>query len=309
MKKIISVILPCFNEAKNISPLVAEIIKKIPSRYEYEIICIDDGSFDQTKNEIEKLSMHNKDIKGILFYSRFGHQQALRAGIDYSKGDAVIMMDADFQHPPKLIPEFIGKWEKGYDLVRAKKIQNKGVGIFRNIGNKIAYRLWSIVSNGVIIPGVSDFRLISREIANYVKQSHEENLFVRGIVNLVAKKPCNIFYKIGKRKYGKSSYSNGDLLELFINGFISFSTKPLRTAFVLGIILFAFTGLFLFVDLVQALIMGRKIIEGWLTTIYLTFLANSLILIYLGVLGEYMGVIFRETKKRPYYFIDKTINL
>lgn len=309
MKKTISVILPCFNEAKNIPLLIPEIIKNIPSKYGYEIVCVDDGSFDQTKNEIKRLSKVNKNIKGVLLYRRFGHQQALRAGIDYSKGDAVVMMDADFQHSPKLIPKFIGKWEQGCDLVGAKKIQNKNAGILRNIGNKIAYRLWSMVSNGIIVPGISDFRLISREIADYVKQNHEEDIFVRGLVNLAAKKPCDIPYNTGRRKYGESAYNNRDLIELFINGFVSFSTKPLRVAFILGITIFTITGLFLLVDLIQALMAGRKIIEGWLTTVYLTFLANSLILIYLGVLGEYIGVIFRETKKRPSYFIDKTINL
>lgn len=309
MTKKISVILPCLNEAKNIPLIVPAIIKNIPSGYNYEIICVDDGSVDQTRKEIEKLARENNKVKGVFFYRRFGHQQALRAGVEYASGNAIIMMDADFQHPPKMIPRFIDKWEKGFDLVRAKNKQNKNISFLRNLSNKITYRLWLMMSNGVIIPGVSDFRLISGEIANFVKLSHEGDIFVRGIVNLVAKKPCSLPYTPSKRKYGKSSYGNGDLLELFINGFISFSPKPLRIAFILGIIIFAVTGLFLFIDLIQALIAGRKIIEGWLTTVYLTFLVNSLILIYLGVLGEYVGVIFRETKKRPSYFIDQIINL
>lgn len=309
MRKLVSIVLPCLNEEKNLSILIPEIIKSIPHKYDYEIIIVDDGSHDNSRIVIQKIATDNKKIKAILLYKRSGHQKALQIGIKYTKGDAVIMMDSDFQHPPKLISKFIEKWEEGYDLINGKKLSNRNTPILRRTQDRLGYYLWSKVSGGVITPNVSDFRLISRKIAKYINTSQEDSIFIRGMVNLASKNPTNIVYKAVTRKHGKSSYSFSDLIELFINGFISFSPKPLRTAFIVGIIIFTITGLFLVTDLAYALIIKKKIIAGWLTSVYLTFLVNSMLLIYLGILGEYIGVIFREVKKRPNYIIDKTINI
>lgn len=309
MKKIISIVLPCLNEENNIPLLISQIIHHIPIKYAYEIIVVDDGSTDNSKLILQKLAQKNKNIKCIFLYKRSGHQKVLQIGISFSKGDAIIMMDSDFQHPPELIQKFIEKWEQGYDLVNGKKIDNRNISIFRRIQDKLGYYIWSKISSGVITPGVSDFRLISKEIAEFINSSKEDSIFIRGMVNLASKNTTYVTYKAEKRRYGKSSYSFSDLIELFINGFISFSPKPLRVAFVVGIITFTIAGLFLAIDLTYALIIKKKIIEGWLTLVYLTFLVNSMLLIYLGVLGEYVGVIFREVKKRPSYIIDKTINI
>lgn len=308
-KRKISVVLPCLNESKNLPLLLPEIIKNIPQVYDYEIICVDDGSTDNTAGEIIKLGAKDKKIKGIILYRRFGHQTALRVGIKKCSGDAVITMDADFQHPPGLLGAMLRRWEKGHDLVQAQKKEDKTASLSRKLERRIGYWVWDRITNGIIKPGISDFRLMSRAIADYVSLSEERELFLRGLVSLGARNPTIITYEVGKRRYGKSSYSTGVFIEMFINGFVSFSTKPLRIASVFGLILTFVTGAFLIYDTLSAILTGRKIIEGFVTIVLLVLILNGFIIFYLGILGEYLGVVFREVKKRPPFLISETINL
>jgi len=305
----ISVVLPCRNESENLPSLIPEIIRNIPSKFAYEIICIDDGSTDGTGEVIKILAKKNKNIKGIIFYKNFGHQQSLRAGIEKSSGDAIIMMDADFQHPPGKIREFIKLWEKGFDLVQARKVKDQTSSLIMKIQRLFGYRIWKFVTNDTISPGISDFRLVSKEIREHIISSHENELFLRGLVGLVANNSIIIDYVVGKRKYGKSSYTLKMFLDMFINGFISFSVTPLRFATVLGLIIFLGVGAFIIIDIVRALITGEKIVKGYITLSMLTLGVNSILMIYLGILGEYIGVIFKEVKKRPHFIIKDTINL
>ncbi len=301
--------MPCHNEAENLPLLIPEIINKIPRKYDYEIICADDGSSDETPSVIISLAKKNKKVKGVLLYRNFGHQAALRAGIKESHGDAVITMDADFQHPPQLLPKLIQRWEAGHDLVRTKKKVDPTSNLAMKVQRKIGYFLWQVMTDGMIIPGGSDFRLMSKSIAQYIKRSHEREILLRGNVMLASKNPVTVPYEVAKRKHGKSSYSFNMFLNMFVRGFISFSPKPLRIAFFLGLMLIALSVLFISYDIVVAILTGRKIIEGWTTVIFFVTLLNAFTILYLGILGEYIGVIFREVKKRPKFLIDKKINL
>lgn len=309
MKKLISVVLPCYNEEKNLVTLIPAIIASLPQEYRYEIICVDDGSSDNTRSTITQFAKDNKNIKAILMHRNFGHQAALRAGIKAAQGDAIITMDSDFQHPPKLIPKFISLWESGHDLVQGQKKSDKTASFFMKLQRKIGYSIWKTITDGVILPGVSDFRLMSKNIAKYINKNRESETFLRGVVMLSAKKPVLLPYNVGKRKHGRSSYTLKMFLNMFLNGFISFSTKPIRIASLLGIILFLISSFALLVDIATAVVAGKKIIEGWITAVSLSVLLNGIILIYLGLLGEYIGVIFKEVKRRPKYLVDKTINL
>lgn len=308
MKTKISIILPCHNEEKNIPLLIPEIIKMIPKKYSFEIILVNDGSSDNTYLEIIKLCKKNKNIKGISFDRNFGHQEALREGILKSAGNAVITMDSDFQHPPSLIPKLIKYWEKGYDLVQARKIDDKSSTFSMKIQRKIGYFVWNKISDGIIVPGISDFRLIDKHIARYINLSKENMIFLRGLVMLASKNPIIIPYKVGIRKFGKSSYSTKIFINMFINGFISFSTKPMRLTSLLGLLIFIFAAIFLFADIIRALVTGSYIVQGWTTVIILLLILNGFIIFYLGILGEYIGVIFKETKKRPSRLISSTSN-
>jgi len=307
MKKV-SIILPCLNEAGNLPLLVPEVIKNIPPKYNYEIICIDDGSTDSTPQVIKTLSKKDKHIKGIILHRRFGHEAAVWAGIEKASGDAIIYMDSDFQHPPVMIPKIIDLWEKGHDLIQLQKRDDQNAsGIFRFF-RQCGYWVWKFISDGVLIPGVSDFRLLDKKLKGYLISSQESEIFIRGIVGLAAKNPAILSYKVGKRRFGKSSYTMKMFINMFINGFISFSIKPIRLATIFGLLIAILTSLFLIFDIATALIAQRRMLEGWMTIIFLILILNGFIIFYLGILGEYIGIIFKEVKKRPKFIIDKTFN-
>lgn len=308
-RKKISVVVPCLNEDENIPKLIPEIVGNIPSAYEYEIICVDDGSSDETFGVVRKLASKDKKIKGISFYRRFGHQPALLAGIRAAKGEAIITMDADFQHPPELLPKIISLWEKGHDLVQLQKGGEKKELSWMRPGRSWGYSIWKFVTNGLLIPGVSDFRMMDKKLVRYILESEESEVFLRGLANLAAKNPITIPYEVGERRHGKSSYTLPMIIDVFLTGFISFSTIPLRIAAVLGFILGVLSTLFLVGDFIHAAITGRRMVAGWLTIVFLMLILNGFIIFYLGILGEYIGVIFKEVKKRPKYLIGKTINL
>ncbi|KKS77839.1 MAG: hypothetical protein UV74_C0002G0065 [Candidatus Woesebacteria bacterium GW2011_GWB1_43_14] len=309
MRKLLSVVLPCHNEAENIKLLVPEIIKNIPSGFNYEIICVDDGSKDKTRSEITNLCRRSKKIKGVFLYKRSGHQAALRAGLLCAKGVAIITMDADFQHPPTLIPKFVALWQKGFDVVNACKAEDKSVDFATRQGRKIGYFLWQKITGGLIRPAVSDFRLISSEVVTYLKSSHETKFFLRGMVSLAGKNITEISYRVNKRRFGNSSYSLSAFVNMFVEGFVSFSLKPLRLAFVVGSVVIIVTMIVFFFDLLLALRANRPIIEGYKTLAFLSIILNGFIIIYMSILGEYLGVIFSEVKKRPSYIVKETLNI
>lgn len=308
MKKV-SIVLPCLNEVKNIPLLIPAIIENVPRRFTYEIICVDDGSDDGTNLVIKKLAQKNNRIKGIIFYRRFGHQLALTAGIEKAKGDAIITMDADLQHPPEMIPQLISLWEKGYDLILPQKKADRTRNPFYKLSRQIVYWLWTKASGGTLIPGVSDFRLMDKKVAQFILSSQETEVFIRGLVNLIANKPIIIPYSVRKRRFGHSAYNLRALTGVFLTGFISFSTKPLRIAAVFGLLLALVTAIFLIFDTVRSIVTGQSIIPGWLTVVALILILNGFSIFYMGILGEYLGVIFKEVKKRPTHLIDQTINL
>ena len=308
MKKI-SVVIPTFNESENIALLTPAIIKNIPKKYNYEIIYVDDNSPDGTFETIKILGRKNKNIKGICMYRRFGLQPSFIAGIQQAQGDAIITMDADFQHPPELIPELISLWEKGHDLVRPKKQEDQSFNpVFRSV-RQMAYRVWENISDGTLISGVSDFSLMDRKVREFIISSGETEMFLRGLVSMAANNPILIPYKVGKRKYGKSSFNINKLFNIFILGFISYSPKPLRLASLFGFTLGILTTIFLLIDFTYAIGFGIKIIPGYATIVLLVLILNGFTIFYLGIIGEYIGVIFKEVKNRPHYIIRKSVNL
>lgn len=309
MKKV-SIIIPTFNESKNLPLLVPEIIKNIPKEYDYEIIFVDDNSRDGTFAVVKKIGQKNKKVKGICMYRRFGLQPSFIAGISKASGDALITMDADFQHPPEMIPTLIRYWEKGFDLVQPQKKEDKTFNPIKRQLRKVAYKVWENISEGTLIPGVSDFRLMDKKVAEFVISSGETEMFLRGMVNMGADNPLLIPYKVGKRKFGKSSFNMRQLINLFILGFISFSPKPLRLASIFGLFIALSASVYLIVDILAATINhGERILPGWETIVFLLLILNGFIIFYLGIIGEYIGIIFKEVKKRPLYIIGKEINL
>jgi dolichol-phosphate mannosyltransferase len=305
----ISIILPCYNEAENLPLLIPEISKNIPEKYDYEIICIDDGSSDNTGEIISNLCEADHHIKGIFFYRNFGLQQALRAGIAKASGDAVVTMDADFQHPPEVIPQFIKLWEEGHDVVQALKQQDKTSSKQFLASRSLAYKFWNYISDGILIPGSSDFRLIDKRVAEYIRDCPESKIFLRGVVQLAAKDPAVIPFIVQPRKNGRSAFGFRDLMNIFLNGIISFSIKPLRFAWIIGLSVTFIASIYIVADLMYALLIKSAVISGYKTLVLLMLILNGIQIFFMGIIGEYIGVIFKETKHRPIYRIEKLINL
>ncbi len=309
MKKKVSIVIPTFNEIKNVPLLTPEIIKYIPNKYDYEIIFVDDDSPDNTFLEVMKLGKKNKKIKGVKMYKRAGLQPSFMAGFKVATGAAVINMDADFQHPPKLIPKLIELWEKGHDLVEPIKAEDKHSSGVRLVLRNLGYKTWEHLTGGVLTQKVSEFRLMDREIVKYIANSHESEIYVRGVAKLAAKSPAYVPYRVGKRKYGKSNFNLSRMLGIFLTGIVSFSTKPLRIALIVGFVMLPISVSLIVTDSLCFYFFGLRIFGNVSLIAYLALLLLCFTIFYLGVLGEYLAVIFREIKKRPIYTIGQTVNI
>lgn len=310
-KKLISIVLPTYNEEKNI-PLVAErlqtVFDSLPE-YELEMIFVNDGSKDNSYAELEKIAANNEKIKVLSFSRNFGHQLSLTAGYDYANGDAVICMDSDLQHPPELIPELISKWEEGFDIVYTTRNSKKKVSLVRRLISDFFYYLINTISNTKINKNAADFRLISRTALNEFLKMRETNRFLRGMVGWVGFKTISINYDVQERIHGKSSYSTYRLIKFAIEAITSFSGAPLRFSFLFGLFIAIISFIYGAYLIIQYIFGGVEYISGWLSVLVSILFLGGMQLIFIGIVGEYIYKIYSETKQRPLYIIDKKINL
>ncbi|MDP9041641.1 MAG: glycosyltransferase family 2 protein [Bacteroidota bacterium] len=299
MKKI-SIILPVCNEQGNIiyaTNAIDQVIRKLP--YIYEIIYVDDGSTDGTLNVIKSLSEYNSLVKYISFSRNFGHQSALKAGLDISDSDCVISMDGDLQHPPELIPRLLQKWELGFDVVYTIRKDDSSVPYLKRRFSSFFYYLLNKISDTKLHPGAADFRLLNRNVVNVLKDMHEYNLFIRGIVKWIGFTQYAIEFTPGKRKNGESKYNMKKMLAFAINGITSFSDKPLYIAAYLGC---AFSLLsVLYVPYAVGSYLFGYTISGWTSLIVTLSFFGGLQLLILGIIGIYLGKLFMQSKNRPLY--------
>ena len=303
-KKTLSIIIPCYNEAENIIHTKNRIIEQINKlQMDYELVFIDDGSTDGTKEILNKLHNKNKKLKAISFSKNFGHQSAILAGLKYAKGDAVIMMDADLQHPPELIPKMINEWKKGHDIVNT--IRKKGKeNAFKRITSNGFYKTMNIISKTKMPVGAADFRLMDRKVVDAFKNIEETNLFVRGVINWMGFSSTYIKYTPNKRHAGKTKYSLKKMISLAFDGITSFSTAPLQMATLLGLIVSAFSFLY-FLYVIYIRLFTTQALTGWTSVIMSVLFLGGVQLISIGILGEYISKIFYEVKRRPRFIIDK----
>jgi dolichol-phosphate mannosyltransferase len=309
-EKLISIVLPTYNEELNI-PIISEEIKKVFSflpKYDYELIFVNDGSRDNSLFELEKAAKNNNKIKVISFSRNFGHQLALTAGYDYSKGDAVICMDSDLQHPPELIPELIKQWEDGYDIVYTIRYSKNKIPLFRRWISDFFYYLINTISDTKINQNAADFRLISRSALDEFLKMRETNRFLRGMVGWIGFKTTSVEYEVKKRIHGKSSYSTYRLLKFAIDAITSFSGAPLRFSFLFGLIT-AFLSFIYGSYLIGLYLFGENYVSGWLSVLVSILFLGGIQLVFIGIVGEYIYKIYSEIKGRPLYVIDKKINI
>lgn len=301
----VSIIIPVYDEEKNIRPLYDELRQYLTGNE--ELIFIDDGSRDNTFLEIKDLSSTDPAIKCISLSRNFGHQNALMAGLQNCKGDHIITMDGDLQHPASLIPTLLEKLNDGYDIVVTKRGKTENAGTFKNLFSKIFYRLINSISDTRIEPNGSDFRAFNKKVLQNILLFKERELFLRGIFSWVGFKTVTIPFEAPGRSYGKSKYSFGKMTKLALKGITSFSFKPLRIAVFIGSIIsllaFAF-GIFALISYYKG-----DTVPGWSSTIIAIMFLGGTQLLAIGLLGEYIASLFIESKNRPLFLIDKTINI
>jgi len=302
----ISVIIPAYNEENNIDQLYREIIRELESiDKDVEILFIDDGSRDRTFDRIRDIHKEDPRVKGISLSRNFGHQVALVAGMENVQGEAVVMMDADFQHPPSLITSLYEKYKEGYDIVNTKRIETKGILFFKRVTSWCYYKLINLLSDFKIEASSSDFRLMSRKAVEAFLQFAERNRFNRGLVSWMGFKQTIVDYQAASRAHGKTKYTIRKMLSLGLDGITSFSSKPLRISFYTGFIIFL-AGLAYAIYVVISHIKGMNI-PGWTSTILIILLIGGFQLLSLGIIGEYIARIYNESKSRPIYFMKDKV--
>lgn len=302
----LSIVVPSYNEEGNIVALYDKVAEHL-KHFKYEIVYVDDGSSDRTLSNIVELAKKKNNVKYISFSRNFGHQSALRAGLKYANGDAVISMDADLQHPPELLPDLIKKWNQGYDIVytRRNDTQAEDITYFKKKSSAGFYSLMNRMSGLDIDPGAADFRLLDRKVVNVINDFAEPDLFLRGLINWVGFKSFAIDYVPAKRFTGQSKYSLKKMLNFALNGITQFSIKPLRLAIIIGLIM-ALLGIIYAIYAVYDRFIGNNTVSGWTSLVITILMTSGIQLILLGVVGEYVGKTFVQTKNRPDYIISET---
>ncbi|BBN99370.1 glycosyltransferase family 2 protein [Sporolactobacillus terrae] len=301
-----SIVVPVFNEEQVIYDSYKRLKTVMDRTYEsYELLFVNDGSRDRTSEILNYISEGDTHVKVIEFSRNFGHQIAITAGMDYAMGQAIVVIDADLQDPPELILQMIGKWKEGFEVVYGKRMERKGESFFKKKTAALFYRILR-VSTDIDIPlDTGDFRLIDRRVCDEMKRIPEKNRFIRGLVSWVGFKQTAVEYIRDERLAGETKYPLKKMLKLSIDGLTSFSYKPLKLATYGGALL-SFAG---FVYMIIAL--GMKLftsstVPGWTSLIVIQLLFSGFTLFILGVIGEYIGRIYDETKDRPLYIIRET---
>lgn len=298
-----SVVVPMFNEEAVIE-YTYERLKQVLELTEepYELLFVNDGSKDRTVELVSTICDFDPSVRLINFSRNFGHQIAISAGMDYAQGDAIIVIDADLQDPPEVILDMIAKWKEGYEVVYGKRLERKGETVFKKLTAKIFYRTLRSLTNVDIPVDTGDFRLIDRKVCDVLRGLKEKNRFVRGLVSWVGFRQTMVEYVREERFAGETKYPLKKMIAFAIDGITSFSYKPLKIATYAGFTLSISCFLYLLVVVFQKLFTGSTV-PGWASMIAVNLLFNGIILMILGLIGEYIGRIYDESKNRPLYIV------
>jgi dolichol-phosphate mannosyltransferase len=298
----LNVILPAHNEHGNINPIYNEIVTALSGcKYDYEILFIDDGSTDDTLIQIKNLANSDPKVKFIELSRNFGHQNALKAGIDATNADIVIMMDCDLQHPPYLIKELLKNYELGNDIVRTHRIDSNSTGFLKAKTSNLFYKVLNKLSDIKLEQGSADFRLISGSAIAQLKSFDEFDLFYRGLIKWMGYKQISIEYKSEERYSGTTKYTYNKMISFGLKGFTSFSTKPLYFAAYLGLF-FASISFMYIPYIIYTFYMGTEV-PGWASVIATVAFFGGVNLMILGIIGVYLSKLFAQSKNRPHYII------
>lgn len=307
---LLSIIIPVFNEEENLvwhHKKIEDTLKKISIRY--EVIYIEDGGSDNSLEIIKQLQQNHKSVRYIAFSRNFGKEAAISAGLKAAKGDIALLIDSDGQHPVELLPEFIAKWEEGYEVVNGVRQSNQGEGVVKSVGSKLFYMLLKILDNRKeATSGSTDFRLVDRKVIDQYNLLTERNRMARNLIDWLGFKRASIPFHANARHAGTAAYSYGKLVKLAIDGAIKHSTRPLKLIGMLGIFIsfvslllfmFLFIESYLFNDPLRLAVTGTAFLA-----IFLSFLVG-IVLICQGLFALYLENVYHETQNRPLYIISE----
>lgn len=307
-KKVISVVVPVYNEEAVIHESYSRLKVVLDGLHEpYELIFVNDGSRDATTAIIRGICVTDSTVRLIDFARNFGHQTAITAGMDYASGDAVIVIDADLQDPPEVIPEMIAKWREGFDVVYGQRAQRKGETIFKRFTSAAFYRVLQKLTDVDIPVDTGDFRLIDRKVCDALKQVKERNRYVRGIISWLGFRQTGVEFIREKRFAGETKYPLKKMLRFAFDAITSFSYKPLKLATYAGITVSLGGFAYLLVVLYLKLFTDSTV-TGWASMMAVNLFFNGVVLMMLGIMGEYIGRIYDEAKGRPLYVVREELN-
>lgn len=303
MKKI-SILIPCYNEEASLPLLYNELVKLMDAHcdYEWEVLMVNDGSKDKTLEVIKALRNKDNRICYVDLSRNFGKEKAMLAGFDYTTGDCLVIMDADLQHPPHVVSEMIAKWEEGYDDVYAKRKSRGKESWLRKQFSLLFYKILQKTTKIEILPNVGDFRLLDRKCINSLKQLRETERYTKGMFCWIGYRKTSVEFEQQDRQAGQSSWNFLSLLSLAIEGIVSFTTFPLRIATLVGIFTSILAFVYMIYVVIKAILFGDPV-SGFPTLISVMLLLGGIQLLALGIIGEYIGRIFHETKGRPVYLV------
>ena len=300
--KRISIVVPVYNEEENIEHFVLSVeavMEKLP--YAYEILFIDDGSRDRSREILLELGKKDTHVQSIFLARNSGHQLALTCGTDHADGDAVITMDGDMQHPPELLPVLLAQWETGYDIVQTVRLTTEGVSLFKRLTSKYYYRLLNAMTDVEIQEGGSDFRLMDRKAVLALRRYREHARFIRGIVGAMGFRKTTVEFVAHERFAGRSKFSLHKMISFALDGILAYSVQPLRAAFYVGVFS-ALLAVLIFLHVLYETLSGETV-PGWSTIVVCSLFFGGMQLMMLGICGEYIARILQEVKNRPLYLI------
>jgi polyisoprenyl-phosphate glycosyltransferase len=302
-----SILVPAHNEEAVLAECHRRLKEVMDTTGEpYELIFVDDGSRDRTGEVLNGLAEADPNVKVITFSRNFGHQIAISAGMDHASGDAVVVIDADLQDPPEVILEMIAKWKEGYDVVYGKRGERQGETAFKKATAFLFYRLLRSMTDVDIPTDVGDFRLIDRKVCDVMARIRERNRFVRGLISWVGFRQTSVSYVREKRFAGETKYPLSKMMRFALDAIFGFSYRPLKLASYLGLLTsvggFAYAGYALYLKCFTS-----RTVQGWTSIIALNLIFDGIVLLILGMMGEYIGRIYDESKDRPFYVVrDKS---
>lgn len=305
-RKLVTILVPAYNEQEVLNMLY-DRLKKIMdeiSKYDFEILFVNDGSKDNSLQIMQELRQRDKRVCYLNLSRNFGKETGMIAGLDYSKGDAVIIIDADLQDPPELIPEMLKYWEEGYDDVYAKRRSRKGETWLKKFTSTMYYKVLQAFTKIQIQKDTGDFRLLDRRCVEALKAMRESQRYTKGLFSWIGYNKKEILYDRDPRAAGKTKWNYKKLVDLSIDGITSFTTSPLRWSAIIGVIVSIIGFIYMLYIIIKTIIFGIEV-PGYASTMVVILFLGGIQLIFLGVIGEYLGRAFYETKGRPLYFIER----